>query len=166
MQPQYTTAFDIARDGAPASSFLYIGFGAAAVGFLLLTFRSRGTNALSIRQRLLLLSVWAVVVALITRSAIHNARLEFAQVTDALRSGAFVLVEGMVTNYHATSRQGQSVQEFDVNNHHYSFAPYRRSVRSARSLPKAPPLRDGSQVRIADLNGAILRLEVGQSPQP
>lgn len=166
MQSSYTTAFDFARDGAPASSFLYIGLGAVAVGVALLTYRSRRRNALSMHTRVLLLMAWGAGVVLMTRSAIHSARQEFQQVTDALNRGAFVLVEGAISNYRATSQQGQPVQEFDVGDHHYSFAPYRRGIRSGRTKPKVPVLRDGSQVRIADINGAIVRLEIRQSPPP
>lgn len=160
---QYTIVFDFARDGAPASSFLYIGLCIAASGLAVMSYRGNAQQRLTLQRRMLLWITWAVVVVVITRIAINNGRKDYDKTTAALKSGAFIVVEGLVTNYQATTNSGQLVQQFDVNDHHYTYMPYRRGIRARRTLPKPPPLRDGSQVRIADIDGAIVRLEVAEA---
>ena len=77
-----------------------------------------------------------------------------------LDSGGYALVEGVVTRYWSGDRKGRS-EEWIVES---VGGPYRYSLRTRvverEAGERLGPVREGSRVRIADVDGRIARLEL------
>ena len=77
-----------------------------------------------------------------------------------LDSGGYALVEGVVTRYWPGDRKGRS-EEWIVES---VGGPYRYTLRTRvverEEGERLGPVREGSHVRIADVDGRIARLEV------
>lgn len=83
-----------------------------------------------------------------------------------LKTGDFEVVEGIVTNFKPEPPRGHSDEEFDVSGHHYSLSSAASTGGYHKTLPHGGSIREGLLVRIADVNGVILKLEVAKGPVP
>lgn len=81
----------------------------------------------------------------------------------AMRTGQFTVVEGVVRNFQPAVPRKRRIERWDVESggraHHYSYSPadlggYRQTA------PEGGRIREGTHVRIADADGVIGRLEI------
>jgi hypothetical protein len=79
---------------------------------------------------------------------------------DALRAGRYTLVEGRVQNFVPGGAGCHPKEEFDVGGHHYWYSACSLSSAFQQTAGESGPVRDGVRVRIADVDGNIVRLEI------
>ena len=82
------------------------------------------------------------------------------KVIGALRDGHYALVEGRVSGFRPGAPTSHPPEEFDVNGHHYRYAPAEELYSFNHVAGAGGPIHDGVQVRIADVDGLIARLEI------
>ena len=87
-------------------------------------------------------------------------RSEYMRHRQALESGDFVVVEGVVEHFVPAPPEGHKNEEFDVGGRHYSYSDYVVVPAFHQTRSHGGPINEGLQVRIADFGGHILRLEV------
>ena len=86
----------------------------------------------------------------------EDTHSEYLELTDGLRSKHFDSVEGRVTDFVPAGPGGNPSEHWSVRGHRYEVN--RSRVTSAFNTPGM--VRSGDSVRIADIGGAIARLEV------
>jgi hypothetical protein len=88
---------------------------------------------------------------------VHN------QLRDALQSGRYTRVEGVVTGFQRGDKGGHQDEVFSV---HSGGLIYTYRYRHSSDIPafhqSHGPVRDGLYVHIADVNGYIARLEIAR----
>ncbi len=80
----------------------------------------------------------------------------------ALRAGRYTLVEGKIANFQPGRPSCHPKEEFDVGRHHFSYGPCLLSTSFQKIAAQGGPLREGLQVRIADVDGSIVRVELAR----
>ncbi|HKO13563.1 MAG TPA: hypothetical protein VJV22_16455 [Acidobacteriaceae bacterium] len=88
--------------------------------------------------------------------------LQYHSMFDRLQRGAYVKVDGTIMDFVPGDPAGHAPESFSVDGHRYSYwsskdAPGFRMVQGRNGF-----LHNGVHVRIADINGAIARLEVAR----
>ena len=83
------------------------------------------------------------------------AILPHARLVHALRTGSYATVEGTVANFVSADVMRKTPERWSVRDRTYEF--YDARARSGLSSPGL--VRSGMYVRIADVDGAIARLE-------
>ena len=91
-----------------------------------------------------------------TAVAFGTSYREYSSLRDALRSGNFEVVQGPVENF--VEGDGRRPESFDVRGHRYSYSW--SVIQAGFNSPGL--IRPGLEVRIADVNGEIARLEVSR----
>ena len=159
---QYTTVFDVARDGfaawwgtAAGAAFIVVGTGA-----LIHLRRQIGPKA---RFQKMFMVVWTGFAVVWTISVYSGTHTEFVQLREALATNQFTVVEGLVTNFKPAPTGGHADEQVDVGEHHYSFSDYVVIAGYHRSRSHGGAMREGLRVRIADVNGQIARLDTAVS---
>lgn len=163
----YVLVFD-ART-IPSVMWSTIGFSAvlAAVCTVLLFGGWRGwfsageERALSVSAVGVLGGFGLVLVALVCVVDVLVTKRETDLLKNALRSGAYTQVNGVVENFVPGDREGHRNEEWSVRS---GGRVYRYSYRSSVDIPgfhrSAGPVRAGVSVRVADVDGYIARLEI------
>lgn len=86
----------------------------------------------------------------------------YARIRDALRSGDFVIVEGVVEDFRPGNHNIE--EQFTITsggrNFSYAYSPSRLKGGFDLTFAQHGPVRPGIRVRIADIDGIIGRLEV------
>jgi hypothetical protein len=80
---------------------------------------------------------------------------------DRLQRKSYSLVEGTVTDFVPGAVNGHPMERFAVNGHEYQYSPYTSSGYSTIAA-QGGTIRPGMHVRIADVDGNIVRLEIGR----
>ena len=76
-------------------------------------------------------------------------------------AGRFEVVEGVVTDFQPETEQ--NIEEtFTVNGHHYRYMSRMSGIGFNRSNLIGGPIRNGLHVRIRDMDGRILKLEIAR----
>lgn len=81
---------------------------------------------------------------------------ERARLRAALRRQSYEVVEGRVTGYTPLGPSQRPPESWTVNGHHYEISPH--TITMGFNRPGV--VREGMQVRIAEVEGKIARLEV------
>jgi hypothetical protein len=81
---------------------------------------------------------------------------EYRRLQSALRAGAFEVVEGVVTDFTPRGRDGHPPESWHVASRRYKLEP----AAISNGFDKAGVVHPGQRVRIADVDGHIVRLEV------
>ncbi len=101
------------------------------------------------------------VISLLTTSGSYVEKKGDVEFRRRLDTGEYVALEGIVTRYVPGRRGGHGDEEWTVTSrgraHHYRFSAS-RGEKGYREI--LGPVRQGSRVRIADVDGRIARLEV------
>jgi hypothetical protein len=108
------------------------------------------------------------IAAVFAGMAVITGLLEFSEnagVRRALERGDYTVVEGTVQGFEPGDRGGHRDEQFSVRSggriHTYRY-------RSSQGRPgfhqSHGPIREGLRVRIADVDGAIARLEIADEP--
>jgi len=158
----YELVFDAAADGHRALAFSAFGliFVAAAAGMLLWQRRFPAARS---NSRIAFPFVFGGLGVLWTLLVFTSTGGEYLRLRDALRSGKYTVVEGRVTDFHPIA--GKSAESFAVGSYHYSYGDFQVSAAFNHSASEGGPIHEGLQVRIADVNGQIARLEIAPEPR-
>ena len=89
-------------------------------------------------------------------SNVEGTRREYRKLVNGLRSQQFTTVEGRVTDFVPEGPDGHPSEHWSVRGHRYEVSP--ATVTSAFNTPGI--VGPGDSVRIADIGGAIARVEV------
>jgi hypothetical protein len=81
---------------------------------------------------------------------------EYRRLRSALRAGSFEVVEGLVTDFTPRGRGGHPPESWYVASRRYKLQP----AVVSNGFDKAGVVLPGQRVRIADVDGHIVRLEV------
>ncbi len=74
---------------------------------------------------------------------------------EALRTGKFVVVEGVVWDYKPAPAEGHAYEEFDVAGHQYSFSDYVTIAGYHKSQSHGGLIHEGLQVRTTTSGGRL-----------
>lgn len=113
------------------------------------------------RGRIFLLA-WVGAVAAVDVFIVPTEVSTFVGNRRALDQQRYTLVEGVVEHFASPVPGSKGEEAFDVAGHHYSYAAGRLIAGYHRTQSEGGSVGAGTHVRIADLNGTILRLEVLQ----
>jgi len=159
----YLVVYDLAREGFPNWTFVIVasGFMILSLGLIVYDWRKPMMGLGGAYRRLF---IWfsALVVFTMLPSAIPDVVSEYRSHVQALRERRYVLVEGIVENFSPAPSGGHRDETFDVAGHHYSYSDYVVVAGYHQTQSHGGFVRQGAHVRIADLNGTILRLEILQ----
>jgi hypothetical protein len=87
---------------------------------------------------------------------------DYAKLRTALRNGTYLLVEGRVTDFVPERRDGHPIEMFRVGDAQFEYSTSDITSAFHWTAGQGGPIRDGVSVRIADVDGAIARLEIGR----
>lgn len=104
--------------------------------------------------------IWTVGAGLLGIGVFIDTNNRFVYYRDSLSSGRVSVVEGVVSHFDPEPPEGHHDESFDVSAQHFSYSHYVLSGGFNHSRGAGGPIRDGLQVRIAYLDGQILRLEI------
>jgi len=158
MDPTYTTVFDFASSGYKAGTFLTPGLIGLVGGVLMGLFPgivpfhwpwSRG----GVRVIGWLI---AAITTLWVGIAFWGTYGEYRRLADSLASGGYEIVEGAVENYASTENN----EKFSVAGVWFEYGDSRVSSAFNNTAANGGPIRPGLHVRIAHVDGSILRLEI------
>ena len=156
--PQWVTLFDVRRDLPPTFLFPVVGFFFVLIGFVQSRIKHyerdaagesyvvRGSAA---GRRMLIFAVGFTFLATAIAVVPH------ARLIHALRAGRYEKVEGTVTSFVSADVIRKTPERWSVGDRTYEFHDAR--ARSGLSSPGL--VQPGMYVRIADVDGVIVRLE-------
>ena len=129
------------------------------VGCLGLALRSKGPRRHAL---LLFMAVPALLVAKpLLRSALGYS--EYRAIASQLANGSYTIVEGRVEDF--VFGDSHVPETFTVAGHAYSLRPAVLSIAYHVDPATGRLIRPGQQVRITDVEGKIVRIEVPTGPQ-
>lgn len=161
----YDTVFNV-LDGYPrwTAEIVFMVFGLALVAVLVAEMRGWIRMPRPLRSGVSLVLLAMVLVLLPIHVLAHR---DYAAMRDAMRAGHFTVVEGRVEDFHAPRRlnKGRKFPEtFKVYSHkqtfRYSYLENQLAPGFETPSDRDGPIREGLQVRIADIDGRIARLEI------
>lgn len=154
----FVVVFDAVQAGFSPVRLMLPGLVLAAIGafFVFLGFHS------PTRRRLLVAwtlgpaaMVWGVVWSV---AAYRGTSAEYARIRDAMAAGRYTVIEGPVTDYVKERSSGTKPETWSVAGRQY--------VISSLRLPRTPLhpglVKEGTYVRIADVDGQIARFEIAR----
>jgi len=156
----YRTYFDVARDGFADWNMvrfpLLIGLAWILLNFVSRILRKR--NPFDVKALLGYLGVLVLTsyVAIMMYRMRHG---EYERMRDAELNGGCEWVEGTVANMQPEEREG-AVESFVVSGHRYSYGSHGIGPGFHLGHASGGPMKNGLQVRICDVGGAIARLEI------
>ena len=152
----YKVMYDAATDAMPYAWLLFVPF--LFIGLSLIIAGSQTPPEERLKRRL-----WQVggMFAIMSASlATIQTGLETKRFMERARRGDYVIVEGAVTDFVAGAASGHPVESFQVAGRRYRYSPYELVPGFHEVAAKGGPLREGTLVRIADVDGRIARLEI------
>ena len=88
-------------------------------------------------------------------------RAAYEELRAGLERGTYTLTEGVISDFTPGKPDGHPMERFVVAGREFRYSPY-TSIGFNRIGAVGGPIRLGRQVRIADVNGVIARLEVAR----
>lgn len=159
----YVVAFDLAREGYTTWR---LAIAPAVFGIAMATLAFQSGSFLSVRGRpgpgfyRTLAGMAAVALFGISVSSVAETWTDYKRLVDALRNGRFRVVEGPVTNFIPGGPGGHGSESFRVDSASFAYDAATTTSAFHRTRPYGGPVRDGLRVRIWEVDGAIVRLEV------
>lgn len=90
----------------------------------------------------------------------------YASLRDALRTGRYRVITGVVSNFQPSDAEGHRMERWNVESggtiYHYEYSPFVLSPGFRMTARDGGPIGMGVEVRIADVDGNIARLEVAE----
>jgi hypothetical protein len=86
----------------------------------------------------------------------------FAGLRNAARDGRYEVVEGQVREFVPMPYEGHARESFVVDGHRFSYSDYDLTMGFNQSRSHGGPIREGLQVRIAHVDGKIVKLEIAE----
>lgn len=109
-----------------------------------------------------LVVVAAVLLSGVSISIVMYTWEEYDMLRAALKAGEFVTVEGRVDNFVPEGPDGHPTERFRVGDSSFSYSTSDFTSAFHQTAAQGGPIREGLSVRIADVNGAIARLEIAR----
>jgi hypothetical protein len=158
----YQLVFDVGMEGYRGWTllWLFVLFSVVGAGWILL----RRRYPTSRRSRLARIGPYLFTSVTVPAMLVGNITtyLEYRELISRLRTGEFKIVEGRVEQFDPMPWEGHKNESFVVDGHRYSYSDYDGGVGFNRTSSHGGPIRQGLNVRIADINGVIARLEIAQ----
>ncbi|MBI2803952.1 MAG: hypothetical protein HYX68_03105 [Planctomycetes bacterium] len=151
----YELVFDAAEAGYRYWWFPAFGLIGLAVGFAFFIFGRKWAGVVVFGFALL----WTTI-------SFVGTFAEFWQMRQALHAGDFEVVEGKVVEFVPMPKSGRPHESFKVNGHRYEYSDFLISAAFNNTQSHGGPIREGLQVRIADIGGKIARLEIARWRKP
>jgi hypothetical protein len=158
----YELVFDVREAG-----YRYWWFPAVGLGFLALFIgmflwrRRRPYTGRSWKHRYMP-QVGVAISLFWTTVAFQGTFNEYRRMADAMATGRYEMVEGVVTQFVPMPFEGHAKETFSVAGHRYAYADAIVTAGFNTSQSHGGPIHEGLQVRIADVDGAIARLEIAR----
>lgn len=157
----YHTIFDVCAAGYRnwRGSVETLSFALLAAAGLLLTLRKRRTVPLRV-------FLFVVIAASVSTafSSFRNTHARYNKMCRALHENTYSQVDGEVLRFTpAVPSRGSLLESFSVGSRRYSYDPSGSSTGYHVGQAHGSPIQDGIHVRIADVDGEIARLELGDS---
>lgn len=89
-----------------------------------------------------------------------HTRREYNALSESLRDGTFRSVEGEVVNFVPQGPDGHPIEKFRVAGVSFAYSESDISSGFHQTAAHGGPIRNRLRVRIADVDGAIARLEI------
>lgn len=160
----YQLVFDAAAQGYTTWRAAILPASIAVVGILLAV--ASHEQALDKRRGLNFYQTLAASVGVLAALGcvamlVHTWR-EYDILRGSLRSGNFRLVEGRVTGLVPEGPDGHPMETFRVDGTRFTYSTSDITSAFHWTVARGGPIREGLRVRIADVNGAIARLEIAR----
>lgn len=154
--PQYVTVYQIAQT-APDWPFALIGLVPLIAGAVILW----GKRRFKWTQPHWLFAIFCCLFGTLWISVVGSSTLRAnSDAFAAYQKGEYQIVEGVVTDFHPMPYEGHQEECFSVEEQRFCYSDYIIAPGFRNTASHGGPIRAGLQVRIAYLNGSILRLEV------
>ena len=162
-RPAARVVYDLDREGFSEWPFLLAlcGLALLSVAFIIYD-RRRPRAGLQGAYRRVFLYAFALMAWTIAIPGVLDMLSAYRTNVRALREGQYERVEGIVQHFVPAPAGGHRDETFDVAGHHYAYSDFVVVPGYHRSQSHGGVVREGARVRIADLNGTILRLELLQ----
>jgi len=85
---------------------------------------------------------------------------DYRRMADAMETGRYETVEGVVTHFVPMPHEGHSKETYSVDGRTYAYSDSIVTAGFNNTLSHGGPIHEGLHVRIADVDGAIARLEI------
>lgn len=158
----YRLVFDAASNGYQTWRAAILPASISVAVLVLLTFL-RSIDSIEARDSRFYRGIFGAVGALATVGCaamlVHTPH-EYNLLRTSLRNRTFRVVDGQVTDFVPQGSDGHPIERFRVNGVPFEYS--QGDITSGFHLTAADggPIRNGMIVRIADMNGAIARLEI------
>jgi hypothetical protein len=160
---EYRVYYDIQQVAYPGWWIFAVGLLFISVGAV--TFLARNNEYFSSRlwsskfQRKVM-PIYLLIFGLIGVGAGWLNYSNFAELRDTTRNGKAEVVEGLVKEFVPMPYHGHGKESFVVNGHRFSYSDYDLTKGFNQSQSHGGPIREGLQVRIAHVDGKIIKLEI------
>lgn len=149
----FTVVFDALLQPYRYWWFIAPGLSTAVIGLVLLVIAKR----IKAKQLFLILPGLLIALsALWSLSAFVITYGDYLQLRTALRTGAYRLVEGRVVNFVSSVNR----ESFTVAGRAFTYSPWSVQAGFNRTRSRGGPPLNGALVKIAEVHGAIARLEI------
>jgi hypothetical protein len=159
---EYYVAFDAAAAGYRDWRFAAGGLPFLAVGVVLLLAHYRQPRARRSRPEGTVLLLFSGFALCWMGGAFAGTWSDYSELRDALRTGRYALVEGVVTDFVPMPKEGHAYERFSVNGCTYRYSDFVVTGAFNNTSSHGGPVREGLRVRIADVRGKIARLEIAR----
>jgi hypothetical protein len=162
---KYQLVFDVAQDGYRYWWFVAIGVLVAFFGHLVLWIcKQEKVSQLGKPQSpqvFLAMRMGISAFALFwATSGFFATYPDYVKMRNALRTGDFTVVQGRVTQFVPMPYEGHKMESFVVSGRLYKYSDFELSAGFNNTRSHGGPIKENLQVRIADVNGRIARLEI------
>lgn len=151
---KYHLVFDVVQSGCQGCWFAANGLFPLAIGILIKKGLVRG-----IRFQAEFMIVFSSLWIIWTFSSSYS---DFTRMRNALLAHQYTLVEGTVTQLDPMSDKRHGGESFVVSGHRFSYSDHTSMAGFNHTHSHGGPIREGLQVRIADVEGKIARLEIAE----
>jgi hypothetical protein len=160
---EYRVAFDVVQEGYCSWIFLVPGLLFIAIGIGMLIHRwkfpAKNTTFCARISPYIFAGgalFWTVMVSWSTFS-------DYYKLKKALLTGNYEVVEGTINDFVPMPWGGHSMEHFKISDHYYEYSNFIVIAGFNKTQAYGGPLRGGLNVRIADVNGQIARLEIADT---
>jgi hypothetical protein len=158
----FVVIFDVSRQGYQTWREALIPLIPALIGFGVLRWsRVSGPTLIDKEPRLyhLVLRLSVMLGIFGTLAILAYTRREFEQLNNALKAGNYRITSGVVSGLVPELADGHPRESFDLSGRSFVYSSADVTSAFHQTVGTGGPVRDGLGVRIADVDGKILRLE-------
>ena len=161
---QYRLAFDVSTDGYQTWRSALFPAGMLLVSLItLIVLRSTGSiDDKGNRRHRAIAGLVGAASALICVLMLRSTWSAYDTLRTSLRNGAFQVVEGRVVDFVPQDPGGHTPERFRVGDVRFEYSETYITSAFHQIAAKGGPIHPGVTVRIADVDGAIARLEILQ----